>query len=798
MSTNTLEQLKRAQSNLHAERKPVAQIQDAFKQAKEITQFVNAALSKDNRWVLQSGEQESIISMLREINRTNKDLYDKCRSPEHFNREVDRFLQMKHQILRQSECIHLSLDQGFYDTEPLGFSAGKAIEVSLNRIRSIRDGHQQGSWSSLPIEAPVAETAKTEVEKLFLEAAPLAEKLLKNPNISTFDPPMTIEEVQSVYKYFQNVHRIQQLEEEALSTALAAKPTLESASPDEIMHRLSGFERNLKNVKMPTSNNIPQWGLDLYEISRTDMFLRMHLLRIPFEPVGFLKNHLKNLQEQKELVGTEKSITEFHDHVVKELEQLQYFIETFSSVSVTLQEVTSILQSLSISFGKIYNNASSQTITSNFLIKALALIKGLIEKGGNVAGSKSKKLLNLRQRLTELDLFDVPITEGMLYTLELLEQGKKEMSQYCEQIKSFITILSESKDWSSRKTYAFLQKSYDENASLTSAAMIFGSVTKTCLLLESSIGKVESMWCELEKLSKQLDDKSKLYEQTVSFLEKDPEYTEETLKHSTEQVKELNWILDEMLGQGAKEELRFVDELHAELSPVGVRVQAKKIKEATRMSEQSKAVNKTEETHITKKTEHKTKKRDRAQLMPARAKKSVYDPFQSYEMVALKEACRKMTSSQGKMIYHVLTNTHAFFTMLNKLERYYNPNENVEIELEQDLAKSLTTQDFLSNFARLKFLPSGYLNNNKAPLVYSKAEGMFRVPEGVEKHLKISENSIATPMEVYQRLIRVLLGLVDSKTLATIMPKQVLSIFEEDFLLQGIDRRSVRDALESV
>ena len=98
MSTNTLEQLKNAQSSLQAERKPVSQIQGALKQAKDITQFVHLALGKENRWVFQAGEPECIVSMLADINRTNKELYEKCRSPEHFNREADRFLKMKNQV----------------------------------------------------------------------------------------------------------------------------------------------------------------------------------------------------------------------------------------------------------------------------------------------------------------------------------------------------------------------------------------------------------------------------------------------------------------------------------------------------------------------------------------------------------------------------------------------------------------------------------------------------------------------------------------------------------------------------
>ena len=127
MSTNTLEQLKHAKSSLLAERLPVSQIQGALKQAKRITKFVHIALAKENRWIFQAGEPECIVSMLGDINRINKELYEKCRSPEHFNREADRFLKMKKQIERQADCIHLSLDQGFYGTEPLGLSPAKAI-----------------------------------------------------------------------------------------------------------------------------------------------------------------------------------------------------------------------------------------------------------------------------------------------------------------------------------------------------------------------------------------------------------------------------------------------------------------------------------------------------------------------------------------------------------------------------------------------------------------------------------------------------------------------------------------------
>jgi len=797
MSTNTLEQLKHAQSSLLAERKPVSQIQGALKQAKDITQFVHIALGKENRWIFQAGEPECIVSMLADINRTNKELYEKCRSPEHFSREADRFLKMKNQIQRQVDCIHLSLDQGFYGTEPLGFSPGKAIELSLKKIKSIRDGHQQGKWVTLPIDAAVDDSAKTEVEKLYFDAAPLAGTLLNNKNFSSFDTPMTIEEVQAVYKFFQSVNRIQGLEKQALNTALGKKTAPQTSTPDELLEKLSGFERKLKNIKISSSKNIPKWELELYQISRTDMLLRMYLLRIPFESLGFFHKHLNDLKEKKENAGIEESITEFHDNATQELEHLQQFIETFGSVEETLREVTGILQNLSISFGKIYHNASSQTITSPFLFKVLGLIKGMLEKGVRVAESKTQKLNQLHQNVKDVELFDAPITEGMLYALDLLEEGKKEMLRYCEQIKGFVETLSDASDWNSRKTYNYLQKAYDGNTKLTAASMVFGSVTQTCVLLKTSIKEIESMWLELRKLREQKLDSAVLYEQSIALLKRDTAFSGNNLLKSTEQVEELNWIFDEMLGQGTQDGQSFVEELNLELKPVGVRILAHKIKAAAQKEEIASEVEKTEPAPLQRKsTSRKSAKSSKSSQFSTGHKKSAYDPFPPFEMKAINETCKTMSSSQGKMIYQVLTNTHTFFTLLNKMENSFKPGEGIENELEQDLSKSKTTQELLHNFARLKFLPHGYYNNNDLPLEFNEEKHRFQAPEGIIKQLKLSESSTGTPLEVFRRLIRVLLGFDAPKTLGTILPKQTLSILEEDFMLNSQDRKAVEECLK--
>jgi len=131
------------------------------------------------------------------------------------------------------------------------------------------------------------------------------------------------------------------------------------------------------------------------------------------------------------------------------------------------------------------------------------------------------------------------------------------------------------------------------------------------------------------------------------------------------------------------------------------------------------------------------------------------------------------------------------------MESSFKPGEGLENELEQDLAKSKTTQEFLKNFARFKFLPNGYYRENHTPYDYNEEKRQFEVPEGIKKQLKITHSSTSTPMDIFSRLMRVLLGLDDSNTLAATMPPQNLSIMEDDFMLKRKDRKAVEEGLQS-
>ena len=114
-----------------------------------------------------------------------------------------------------------------------------------------------------------------------------------------------------------------------------------------------------------------------------------------------------------------------------------------------------------------------------------------------------------------------------------------------------------------------------------------------------------------------------MYEQTISFLGNDPELTEDNLKHSMDQV-DANWIIDEMFGHSAEEEQRYLDELNSELRPVNVRIQAQKIKEAAKKTEEAKKdVNKIKRTDQIQSKSKKLKKAEEANPL-SRTKKKKY------------------------------------------------------------------------------------------------------------------------------------------------------------------------------
>ena len=793
MADQVVEGLKKAKSSLKQERKPVSQVVAAQKATKQINEFVKAALAEENRWVLHPDEQTSIVETLQSINSLYQELYDKCRTPYHFEKNAAKYITMQQEISHQVSCIHLSLDQGFYLTEPRGFNPGQAIELSWKEIQKIVNGvESEGIWCRLPLKIEVAEEDKGAVTELSQKLKTDQEQLKKNPRLNSFDQPLSIKDIQAIYGYFQSVHELLEKESKALEEVLKnAKSSEESIELEQALDELNSIEVDIQRLEKKLGTDVPEFSRKLYQASRTDAQLRMNLLRVPFEPLGMIERHLERLRQEKEENGLEDCISSFKENHELEIQQLQMFLETLSSVNQILHQVISILHNLSISFGKIYHNASSESITIDFLKRALGSIKGLVEKGLRVTGTRKESLFKIQQVMKETDLFDNPIVDGLLYTLDLIDEGREEMRSYLERLETHLELLESVSDWGAKRVYIMLQGAYEERTSLSSSAMIFDNVTQTCELFHQTLKEILGLWERIQESLEASSDAESAFTEIEKHLGTQPESFQNMINEYMLNVQELRWVLDEMLVSTTHEEQVFLSELRDEMEPVKVRLQAaKKKKEQETKPEVKKAEpapQKSRSAPVPKRLAQKKK----PQLTG-----SSHDPFPQETMFKLRQQMKGMASEKAKMMYFVLTHTHMFFNMLDKLEPNYNQEDKpTEYQMEQTLMKSKTTNDFLLNLGRMKFLYGGYFNAHNVRYEYDDSKRRFDINTGSEKFLQLSRKTFDTPEGIFTRMTRILLGMEDSSVMVSALGRQVVAIMDEDFKLDRDEQLEVQDAI---
>ena len=793
MADQVVEGLKKAKSSLKQERKPVSQVVVAQKATKQINEFVKAALAEENRWVLHPDEQTSIVETLQSINSLYQELYDKCRTPYHFEKNAAKYITMQQEISHQVSCIHLSLDQGFYLTEPRGFNPGQAIELSWKEIQKIVNGvESEGIWCRLPLKIEVAEEDKGAVTELSQKLKTDQEQLKKNPRLNSFDQPLSIKDIQAIYGYFQSVHELLEKESKALEEVLKnAKSSEESMELEQALDDLNSIEVDIQRLEKKLGTDVPEFSRKLYQASRTDAQLRMNLLRVPFEPLGMIERHLERLRQEKEENGLEDCISSFKENHELEIQQLQMFLETLSSVNQILHQVISILHNLSISFGKIYHNASSESITIDFLKRALGSIKGLVEKGLRVTGTRKESLFKIQQAMKETDLFDNPIVDGLLYTLDLIDEGREEMRTYLERLETHLELLESVSDWGAKRVYIMLQGAYEERTSLSSSAMIFDNVTQTCELFHQTLKEILGLWETIQESLEASSDAESAFAEIEKHLGTQPESFQSMINEYMLNVQELRWVLDEMLVSTTHEEQVFLSELRDEMEPVKVRLQAaKKKKEQEAKPEVKKA-----EPAPQKSRSAPVPKRLAQKKKPQLAGFS-HDPFPQETMFKLRQQMKSMASEKAKMMYFVLTHTHMFFNMLDKLEPNYSKEDKpTEYQMEQTLMKSKTTNDFLLNLGRMKFLYGGYFNAHNVRYEYDDSKRRFDINTGSEKFLQLSRKTFDTPEGIFTRMTRILLGMEDSTVMVSALGRQVVAIMDEDFKLDRDEQLEVQDAI---
>ena len=88
------------------------------------------------------------------------------------------------------------------------------------------------------------------------------EQLKKNPRLNSFDQPLSIKDIQSIYGYFQSVHELLEKESKALEEVLKnAKSSEESIELEQALDELNSIEVDIQRLEKKLGTDVPELSL---------------------------------------------------------------------------------------------------------------------------------------------------------------------------------------------------------------------------------------------------------------------------------------------------------------------------------------------------------------------------------------------------------------------------------------------------------------------------------------------------------------------------------------------------------
>ncbi len=800
MNDSLLQSVQQKRSALQQQRRPVSQLQAAQVETEAIQKFVKTALHPDHRWFIPSSEQSTIVKTLNEIRQLFKTYYEECRTPEHFQRAPQRFLDLGSRISHLSYCVHLSLDQGFFGMEPKGLTPRESVTRVLAQLDRLHDSLQtQKSWRDLPVPHQVDDDFVAKFEQVYTQQKPQAQELLNRPEFGGAEQPLTVEELEAAYKLFQGLRPLQEMEEQLLDSVIKKQqPAPQQPQPtiDSILTRLKGIQQNLALQRAPKALHDPKGR---FPLTVNDLRLQLGLLQVPLAPLQYLND--LNLQ----LTGSRKPSEFAEKHLQKatqEQQDLQMFNGKLEQVLDSLRQVNSILGNLAVSFGKLYYNASPKRLKPDFLKKVLTTIQGLLRKALQIFDSHHRMLLESKELLEKLDIV-AAFVKGLTETIGEIEQARNEISQYEMQLGALIEDVDSNQTAPSLQLYQWLQQAYEARTSVASACMVLGNVEMMGELLSRSIDRFQDFYAHFDSIRTEQTDPADQAQALQDFLATPPGYQEELLRAVDFNAEALEWVVLEVLDSSFEEERLFVETAEEQLLPVKLRVKSLQATEAPRMSASHDADDSPEGHRSAHHIEQSMIGRSTTDSDPLKALKSMqqsktsgrYDPFPANVMDTLRRVTRRMRTPKGDMLYYILTHTHVMFDSLDKAEASYNAPQSTVTNLEKALHASKTASDFIVNFARLKLLAHGYYNAHSKAFVFDEAKKRFDVPAQVDKFLMLNKGAFETPKGMFDRLVRIMLRMDDAKLVEKIMPEQAFAILKSDFILSDEESQQIQDAL---
>ena len=798
MNDSLLQSVQQKRSALQQQRRPVSQLQAAQVETEAIQQFVKTALHPDHRWFIPSSEQSTIVKTLNEIRQLFKTYYEDCRTPEHFQRAPQRFLELGNRISHLSYCIHLSLDQGFFGIEPKGLTPRESVSRALERLDRLHDSLQGQTWKDLPIPHQVEEEFVSQFEQIYSEQKPKAQDLLNRPDFGGAEKPLTVEQLEAAYALFQGLRPLQEMEEQLLESVLKGEhphPPSPAPSIESILRRLKNLQQSLTLQHPPKPLHDPKGR---FPLTVNDLRLQLGLLQVPLAPLQYLSDLSLQLGGSRNPSG----FAERHlQKATQEQQDLQMFNGKLDQVLDSLRQVNSILGNLAVSFGKLYYNASPKRLQAAFLKKVLTTIRGLLRKALQIFDSHHRMLLESKELLEKMDLV-VAFVKGLTETISEIEQARNEISQYEMQLGGLLEDVDSTPKATSAQLYQWLQQAYEARTSVASACMVLGNVEMMGELLSLSIDRFQDFYAHFDTIKAEHTDPAERAQALKDFLATPPSYQGELLKAVDFNAEALEWVVNEVLESSFEEERLFVETAEEQVLPVKLRVKSLQATEAPRVGG-TRDANSPEEKRPAHQIQRMSTGSSSGDADPLKALKSMqqgrpsarYDPFPPNVMDTMRRVTRRMRTPKGDMLYYILTHTHVMFDSLDKSEASYNMPNTTVTNLERALHASKTANDFIVNFAKLKLLTHGYYNSHSKEFVFDEAKKRFDIPAQVDKFLMLNKGAFETPKGLFDRLVRIMLKMDDAKLVEKVMTEQAFAILKSDFILSDEEAQQIQDEL---
>lgn len=787
-----LKKIKKVQASLKTQRQPVFQVDQAIIKAKETTRFVKTVLAKENHILLSNEDQKGIIQALSNVNAISNELYQKCRTPQHFEMQTAYFMCLIQRIHDLSSCIRFNLEYCFYETETQGITIYKAIEKSWQRVKTIYQKiTQHNQWNQGICHIPISAEKKEAVKKHYQRILPLAQSLLNHKKLSDITYSLSEEDIKNINWYFRGVKGILDLQEKATWNALkniqSTKTSSGGQTAETVFNTLGHLEKKIYQYNAEGSlvgENV------LTEEEYTQAISRLYEYYIPLETSRFMHERYQTLLQLKaeDPEHLENVLDKFFNNLDEEKKMLDVFMETLDDISQVLHKMNSILYNLSISFGKIYNLSTSTKVSPSFLERALNSVHGLLEKGFRIADSRKETTQHLHHLLHKAGLFQKSVEGGMSNALKLLEQAKEDLVNYDHKLKSHLKEITPTLN--SVDAFKILRQTYEDRQELSTASTSLNSVISCFSPMLDALKILHKDYEQMETLRQNRKDAQQLYETTAQFLSKHKEYDNHLLDNTMLLAHDMEWFIENILLTNSRELHHYSSELEKALINAKARAHQKNITKPSAPTPEEKPVKK-QAAQPTKKITSKTPIRKRRQMKKESSTTNPYDPFPTDIMENLKKACYLIDTEPSLGILDILKHPHVFFNYLRHLEAEYDPDHPVhEDSFLQEIGESQTAKDFVLNFLRMKFLPYGYLDIHGEKIPYDAEEGEFF--DSIEKYIHMGTRSIETPKNVFRRLLLVMLGYEDAAVLNRALSPVILELLKDDHILPKEDQVKLR------